>query len=74
MVINHGYLNTRPSGLVLGVWGIFIPKVHGTPSMHRVRRKGDPIGDGIINGKNHEKHPPIFLLHMAIGKELVGQK
>ncbi len=35
---------------------------------------GQPIGDGIINGKKHEKHHPIFLLHMAIGKELVGQR
>jgi hypothetical protein len=33
-----------------------------------------PIRDGIINGKTMTKKKIWFLLHMAIGKELVGQK
>ena len=34
-----------------------------------------PIGGGIINGKNNEKTgPKKKQLHMAIGKELTGQK
>ena len=35
----------------------------------------DFIGDGIIDGKTMKNTPELlFLLHMAIGKELVGQK
>ena len=51
----------RPLGRHFGRVGAEPP-----PTKHLIK-----VGDG---AENHEKHPPIFLLHMAIGKELVGQK